>query len=217
MPRRTRRWIVLAALLAVVLLGWWNRDWIKARVSILLMESGDRVAGLQIDRVLEVLDVGEGMLIADIGAGTGVFARPMARAAAPTGVVYAADVNRELLRHIDRTARARGIENIRTVVAAERDPLLPEPVDLIFLCDTLHHIGSEEEYVKTLRRYLRPGGRVAVIDFREDESPHLRPSMRYSLGELDGWMEEAGYEPDGRHDFVDENFFAVYRCDSCPD
>ena len=83
-------------------------------------------------------------------------------------------------------------------------------VDLIFLCDTLHHIDNQAEYVKTLRKYLRAGRRVAVIDFGED-SPHLLPSMKYSLLELKQWMQADGYELMEEHDFLQDNFFVIHR------
>jgi ubiquinone/menaquinone biosynthesis C-methylase UbiE len=210
---------VAAALLlaAAVVLGWLYRDWLIAQAYKLMLEGPSRVASLRIDRVIETLEIGPGQRIVDLGTGTGVFARPFARAVAGDGIVYAVDVNRELLEHVDNTARKQGIGNIRTVLAAADDPRIPEPVDLIFICDTLHHISNRDAYLTTLRRYLNPGGRVAVIDFRQGDSPHLTGSMKYTLQQLDGWMEQAGYTLAGRHDFLDDNFFVVYRCDSCPD
>ena len=102
------------------------------------------------------------------------------------------------------------------MLAATDDPQLPEPVELVFLCDTLHHIEHPEAYVKALRRYLLPRGRIAVIDFREGESPHLDRDLRYGESELRRWMEQAGYRFESAHDFVDENFFLVWSCDDCP-
>ena len=165
---------------------------------------------LQVDRVVRTLRLQTGQKVADVGAGTGIFSFPLAEAAGDSGLVYAVDVNPELLSHIEETARVEGIENIQTVLTAENDPLIPEAVDLIFLCDTLHHIDNQAEYVKTLGKYLRAGGRVAVIDFGED-SPHLLPSMKYSLAELNKWMQVAGYALVEEHDFLQDNFFVIHR------
>lgn len=218
-----RSWWKRLALAAALLLAaagaliWLYSDWLAAQAYKLVLEEPSRVASLQIDRVIETLEIGPGRLLADLGAGTGVFTRPFAQALDGDGIVYAVDVNSELLEHIESSAQEQGIGNIRTVLAANDDPRIPEPVDLIFICDTLHHISDRDAYVATLRRYLKPGGRVAVIDFRVGESPHMTRSMKYSLEELDNWMEHAGYAPGGRHGFLGDNFFVVYRCDSCPD
>jgi ubiquinone/menaquinone biosynthesis C-methylase UbiE len=223
MTTMLRSWWKRAALTAAllvasaVLLVWLYGDWLITQAYRVTLEEPSRVASLQIDRVIEVLEIGPGQRVVDLGAGTGVFARPFAQAMSEGGIVYAVDVNRELLEHIGRTAEEEGIANILTVLADDDDPLIPEPVDLIFICDTLHHIPHRDSYVATLRRYLKPGGRVAVLDFQQGNSPHLMGSMKYTLEELDRWMLDAGYTVAGRHDFIDDNFFVVYRCESCPD
>jgi len=214
-----RRAALTAAVLAasVFLLVWLYGDWLITQAYRITLEEPSRIANFQIDRVIDVLEIRPGQRVVDLGAGTGVFTRPFARATAPDGIVYAVDVNPELLKHVERTATEQHLSNIRTVLAEEADPRIPEPVDLIFICDTLHHIASRETYVATLRRYLKPGGRVAVIDFRQGSSPHLMGSMKYTLEQLDGWMLDAGYTVAGRHDFIDDNFFVVYRCAACPE
>ncbi len=209
-------WVLLAAGAALAFLVWLKADWLLARANRLILESPDRVEGLQIGPVIDALEIGPGDVVVDLGSGTGVFTRPLARAVGDAGVVYAVDINPELLAMVEESAKSLGLGNIRTILADEDDPRIPEPADLILICDTLHHIEGRAEYVRTLRRYLRPSGVLAVIDFRQGESPHLSSSMRYSLGELDGWMEAAGYEPAGRHDFLEDNFFVVYECPSCP-
>jgi cyclopropane fatty-acyl-phospholipid synthase-like methyltransferase len=212
--------VVVALLAGAALLAWLERERLVARVYLLTLESDARVRRLQIDRVVQALGLVPGQTVADIGAGTGVFSRALARAVGEEGTVYAVDVNAELLAHVARTAAAAGLRNLRTAQASEDDPRLPQPVDLVFLCDTFHHIPRRADYVRTLRRYLRPGGRIAVIDPPED-SRHLGallvPSMRYRMTDLERWMAEAGFEPAVRHDFLDGFFFVVYACPSCPD
>lgn len=203
-----KRWLSILAVV-LVLAGattWLARDWLKAQVYLWVLEWDARVQGLQVDRVVEALQLTPGMRVADVGAGTGLFSWPLARKVGKEGVVYAVDINPVLLGHIDRIANAKGFANVRTVLAAEDDPLLPEPVDLVFMCDTLHNIEDRAAYLETLRRHLRRGGRIAIIDFEERG---LAPK------DVRGWMTDAGFELVDSHDFVEDSFFVIYSCQSC--
>ncbi|MDA2937039.1 methyltransferase domain-containing protein [Acidobacteria bacterium AH-259-A15] len=212
--RKNRLILGIITVVALSFLAWVNRDWLIAKIYLYELESEDRVNNLQVDRLIQALDLKPGDKVADVGAGTGLFSRPLARAVGEEGIVYAVDINPELLSHIEETAQTEGISNIQTVLAAENNPLIPEPVNLIFLCDTLHHMESRAEYLKALRQYLQPSARIAVIDFGED-SPHLLASMKYSLADLKRWMESSGYDLVGEHSFLEDNFFVVYRCRDC--
>jgi ubiquinone/menaquinone biosynthesis C-methylase UbiE len=174
------------------------------------LEGAERVQRMQVPRVVESLGLTPGMKVADLGSGSGLFTRPIARAIGPGGVAYAVDISAPLLRIVDRSAKEAGIGNVVTVEAAADDPRLPEAVDLIFVCDTLHHIGGQAGYVKTLRKYLRPGGRIVVIDFGE-RWPQGHEAMRYTLAQLDGWMEGAGLSRTGSFDWLENSFFVTYR------
>jgi ubiquinone/menaquinone biosynthesis C-methylase UbiE len=173
------------------------------------LEGAERVARMQVPRVVEALGVTSGMTVADIGSGSGLFTRPIAKAAAP-GAVYAVDIDQALLDIVARSARDAGLSNVKTVRGAAADPHLPGRVDLIFVCDALHHIANQGEYLKTLRKYLAPGGRVAVIDF-SDRWPDGHESMRYSAAQFERWMREAGYTRQTSFDWLENSFFVVYR------
>lgn len=164
----------------------------------------------QVDRIIETLSLSPGQLVADLGAGDGIFTRPLARKVGDTGIVYAIEIKQKLLKKIERKAREQGLRNIRPVLAAEDDPKLPEPVDLILIIKVLHHISYQEAYLKNLRRYLKPEGRVVIIDF-SDRWPWFHGKMKYSLAELDMWMKAAGFVQVEKHDFVKDNFFVIYR------
>jgi cyclopropane fatty-acyl-phospholipid synthase-like methyltransferase len=181
-----------------------------AQEYVKLLESERRVEQLQIDRVIETLKLSPGQRIADLGAGSGLFTRPVAQKVGDQGIVYALDIDPDLLKHIAQTAEEQKLANIRTILAAEDDPKLPEPVDLIMVIDTLHHISNRGTYLKNLRRYLRPGGRLAIIDFSETW-PAGHEQMKYSLEELEAWMKAAGYTRIAKHDFLSNNFFVVYQ------
>ena len=182
----------------------------SAEEYIKLLESERRIEGLQVDKVVEALKVRPDDRVCDLGAGSGLFTRPLARKASGKGVVYAVDIDSELLKHVERTAQEQKLANIKPILGSETDPKLPEPVDLITIIDTLHHINNHAEYLKGLKKYLRPGGRVAVIDFSRDW-PAGHEKMVYTVGDLDGWMTAAGFKRVEQHNFLDNNFFVVYQ------
>jgi len=173
------------------------------------LEGAERVARLQVPRVVQALNVQPGMKVADIGAGSGLFTRPIAKSVAPA-TIYAVDIDADLLKIIDRRAKDAGVTNIHTVLAAADDPKLPEPVDLIFICDALHHIANQGSYLKTIRKYLAPGGRVAVIDFSETW-PEGHEKLRFSVAQFEAWMKDAGFTRLESHDWLENSLFVVYR------
>ncbi len=175
-----------------------------------LLESESRIGGLQVTKVIEALKVKPGERVCDLGAGSGLFTRPLAQKAGAKGVVYAVDIDPELLKHVELTAREQKLTNIKPILASETDPKLPEPVDLIAIIDTLHHISNQAAYLKGLKKHLKPGGRIAIIDFSRNW-PAGHEKMIYTVGNLDGWMTAAGFKRVEQHDFLDNNFFVVYR------
>jgi len=177
---------------------------------IKVLEAERRIEGLQVPRVIEALNVKPGQRICDLGSGSGLFTRPLAQAVGPQGAVYAVDIDPGLLKHVEKTAQEQKLANIKTVLAAEADPKIPEPVDLIAIIDTLHHIANQPTYLKNLRRYLRPNGRIAVIDFSKTW-PAGHEKMIYKLEDLNGWMQAAGLKLVTQHYFLDNDFFVVYQ------
>ena len=174
------------------------------------LEGAARVARMQVPRVIETLVIPPGSKVADIGAGSGLFSRPIAQHIGRAGVLYAVDIDPGLLKIIDRRSQEEKLTNIRTVLAATDDPKLPEPVDLAFICDALHHIGNQAAYLKTLAKYVKPGGRIAVIDFSE-KWPVGHESMRFSVADLDGWMKAIGFTQTASHSYLENSFFVIYR------
>jgi arsenite methyltransferase len=169
---------------------------------------------LQVDRVVATLGITPGMRIADLGAGTGIFTIPMAKAAGPTGRVFAIDVDPGLLAIISDKAKIASLPTVQTIVAGDVDPKIPEPVDLIFICDTMHHLPNQAQYVKGLGRYLKPSGRVVVIDFAEGHWPAGHDAFRITPAQVTGWMEAAGFSLETSHSYLASNFFHVYRLKS---
>jgi ubiquinone/menaquinone biosynthesis C-methylase UbiE len=182
-------------------------SWIKARFYISHMETENRVGHMQVERVVQTLQLGPGSVVADIGAGSGLFTRAMAKAVA-RGVVYAVDINANLLAHIEKSAQESGLSNIKTVLSTEGDPRLPEPLDLIFLCDVLHLMDDPELYLKGLDPHVRPKGRVAIISFVRNWPPLAN---QFSAEQLERWMAQVGFSPLKRHDFIPDQYLMIFE------
>ena len=110
---------------------------------VAMMEDERRVSGLQVERVIETLKIRPDAKIADIGAGSGLFTRPLAKRAGDKGTVYAVEIRQDLVDYLQQNAREQKLGNVRAVLAAGDDPRLPEPVDLIVIIDAMHHIRNQ--------------------------------------------------------------------------
>ncbi len=148
--------------------------------------------------------------VADLGSGGGYFSFRLAEAVGPTGTVYAVDVDAGLNRWLEQEARRRGLGNVRVVLAAPDDPRLPaEGVDLVFTCNTYHHLQERSAYFARLRAFLRPGGRVAIVEYRDAGwipfLHHATPRDRI-VAELG----QAGFRLAVEHHFLPRQSFLVF-------
>ena len=170
----------------------------KADEWVATLEGPQRIASQKIDAVLSKLDLKPGMVIADIGAGSGLFSRPLAKAVAPAGKVYAVDIQQDLLDHINQRDKAESIRNIQTVLGEYDDPKLPaRNVDLAFINDVLHHIQHRAAYLRALGTYIKPSGRIAIIemDKNDPKTPHRnQPELLVAREEILHWMSDAGFK-----------------------
>lgn len=142
--------------------------------------------------VVRGLGLTGGEVAADIGAGTGYFTMPLARAL-PQGKVIAVDVEKDMVRYLEERARKEGLTNVVPVLAPTDDPALPEPVDIVLLVDTVHHIEARPAYFAKVKQKLKPGGRVVVVDFKMGDIP-VGPGekMRITPDALTEEMQAAG-------------------------
>jgi len=159
--------------------------------------------------VLAALALKPGEVIADLGAGTGYFARRFAGHAAK---VYAIDIDEELLKRV----RAGAPANLEAILAAPDDPRLPEAsVDTIFICDTLHHIANRAAYYPKLRWALKPGGRIVNIDFHKKPLPvGPPPGMKLSDEEVIVEFGAAGFRLVKTFGFLPYQYFLVFQAAS---
>ncbi len=161
------------------------------------------------DEVIRALALKPADRIADIGAGTGYFAVRLARAA-PQGIVFAADIEPKMVAHLADRAMKEGLANVRAVQAKADSPELPEPVDLALVVDTYHHIDSRADYFRRLKGSLRPGGRVAIIDFKRDAPEGPPKRLRVSAKQIAAEMKEAGYKLARSHAFLPRQNFLEF-------
>ena len=114
--------------------------------------------------------------------------------------------------YLTKRAAAEGLANMRAVQASATSPNLPEPVDVVLVVDTFHHIGNRAAYFAGVRAQLRPGGRVAIVDFRKDAPGEGPPAhFRFTPEQIAAEMAAAGFVLDARHDFLPRQHFLVYR------
>jgi arsenite methyltransferase len=183
------------------------------------LERPDRDRDQKPDEVIKALDLNEYMTIADIGAGSGYFTRKFVWAVQEKGMVYAIDTepamlkyNEEMIEHLHTPY------NAKFVVAKPDDPLLPpKSIDLVFLCNTYHHLENRTEYFKRLQTSLKPRARLAIIDFyHDDRSGSLGFSKEHLVSRetVIREMAEAGYTPLKEHTFLARQYFIEFSSDS---
>jgi predicted metal-dependent enzyme (double-stranded beta helix superfamily)/ubiquinone/menaquinone biosynthesis C-methylase UbiE len=178
------------------------------------LESPQRAQWQRPEDVVEALGLRSGERVTDLGAGTGYFARRLARAVGPSGRVDAADVDPALLAELQKRARAEGLINVvaRRVVAD--DPQLPaRSADLVFLCNAYHHLRDRVAYLQKLLAGLEADGRVAVVDFykRPDivEGPPYDEKLAREMVVAE--FHRAGFSLDREESFLPLQYFLVFR------
>ncbi len=177
------------------------------------LEDPGRDAWQQPEAVIDSLGIRPGDDVADLGAGSGYFTMRLAQAVGATSNVYAVDVDPQMLEYIARRAEEEQLENIQTILAAPHDPKLGSAsVDLIFICNTLHHISDRERYYSLLARALKPGGRLVNIDFQKRASP-VGPSLEMRIARKDAIkeLEAAGFRLIKEFDFLKYQYFLVFE------
>lgn len=208
----TRRWLVGAVAVVAMAAGISARqlaprpvdDW-TAR-----LERPDRVAGLKIDYIIASLGLKPGVVVADIGAGPGVLTLPLAKAVTP-GKVYAVEIEQGFLDRIKDKATQAGLTNIVPVLGAFKDPKLPaRDADVVLFHDVLHHIEDRAGYLKATAQYVKPGGRIAVVELPPDGSHKDEPALVVTKDQVKRWMADAGFVPVQEFDGLTGKWFVVY-------
>ena len=150
------------------------------------------------DAALDALGIKPGMVVADVGAGTGYMTLRLAKLVGPSGKVYAEDVQQEMLRRLRQSAAEAGLANIEGVLGAEADPKLPAgKLDLILLVDVYHEFSQPQAMARKMREALKPDGRLVLLEYRkEDPNIPIRPEHKMSVAEVKMELEPEGFRMD---------------------
>lgn len=180
------------------------QEWAK------VFDDPERDAWQKPHEVIQALALKPDAVVADIGSGTGYFAVRFAHMVSK-GKVYGLDTEPDMVRYLAERAKREGLANLRSVRAAPGDPKLPEKVDLAILVDVYHHVESRERYFDKLRGSLKPGGRVAIIDFRMDSQVGPPKAARIAPEQVKAELKQAGYALEKEHAFLPNQYFLVFR------
>jgi arsenite methyltransferase len=160
------------------------------------------------EEVVAALELAPGDVVADLGSGGGYFTYPMAEAVGASGHVYALDVDESLLAYIASQSEKRGLLQVETILAPEDGLGLPDgSVDLIFLSNVYHHLPDPVTYFRKARATLRPGGRIAVVEFVGNSFPRNHATLPTLIRSN---LESAGYAVAAQHEFLEKQSFQIF-------
>lgn len=164
------------------------------------------------EAVLDAIGLEPTMFVADIGSATGYFPVRVAKRV-PQGRVWGVDIEAEMVRYLNARAAKEGLDNLKSIQGTPTDPKLPEPVDVVMMVNTYHHIADRPGYFQTVGDKLKPGGRVAIVDFKMGDLGMGPPEkMKVAPDRIISEMLSAGYvlEKDER-ELLEYQVLLVFR------
>jgi SAM-dependent methyltransferase len=174
-----------------------------------IFEYPDRDKKLQVDRVMDLLGIAPGKVVADIGAGSGWFTVRAAARVGPSGTVYAEDINSQAIDYITARASKGKLDNVRPTLGSVDDPKLPEnSVDVVLILKTYHEFAHPIPLMEKLKLSLRPGARIGIIDRNGNGADHgIMPET------VESEMAHAGFKRVGKYDFTKsdgQDYFLIF-------
>ena len=134
-----------------------------------MLEGPDREAWQRPDLIMDALGIGDGSVVADLGAGGGWFTVRLAKRVGPNGVVYAEDIQPQMIEAIQRRVQREGLRNVSTVLGQADHPALPAGrLDAALMVDTFHEVEDTRSLLTNIRSALKPGGRLGIVEFRTE-------------------------------------------------
>ena len=175
-----------------------------------VFDDPERDAWQKPHEVIEALALKPDAVVADLGAGTGYFAMRLAHMVSK-GRVYGVDLEPKMVKYLAERAKKEGLKNLSAVQGTPSDAKLPTRVDLVLLVDVYHHIDAREAYFGKLAAALKPGGRVAIIDFNATSKVGPPLSERMTAEQVNAEMTKVGYRQSGSHGFLPNQYFLVFE------
>lgn len=166
------------------------------------------------EQIMEFLDLVEGNVVADIGTGTGFFALYFSDWVGKTGLVYAEDIQQEMVDYTAEKIADEGIENIKVVLGEPDDPGLPEDsLDLAMMANVYHEVENPVALLRSIARSLKSDGRLIIIDWRTDRDSDIGPPMEERVPQdiVQSNAEEVGYYLVRHHPFLRHHYFLVFK------
>ena len=185
-------------------MGFGGADW---------LEREGREAEQRPDQIIRTMGLKDGDVVADLGCGTGYFARRMARAVAPTGRVYGVDIQPEMLDRMKGLLAREGITNVVPVLGTGDDPRLPPAsLDWIVLVDVYHEFQQPKAMLAKMREAMKPAGRIALVEYRleGDSAAHIRAEHRMSAAQVLGEWQPAGFRLVEKYDYLPTQHLFVF-------
>lgn len=165
--------------------------------------------------IVDQLSLQPGLDVADIGAGSGMFSRIVARRVGPDGDVYAVDIAANLVEHIAETAREEGLDNLHAMLGDPRDPGLPEnSVDRVLIVDTYHHFEYPQEMLEHIKRALRPDGLFLLVEPERIQGitpPPIISMVRAGKGTVTDEILDAGFELVDDVDLMESQYVLKFK------
>src|SRR5512137_2543930 len=213
--------LIVAVALAPATAGAQSRHPVSGRVIAQVMgyegaawlERPERESEEQPSKAIAALDIKPGQVVADVGAGSGYYTVRLAERVGPTGRVFAADIQPEMLDLLRaRVTRAR-LDQVELVRSTETDPGLPEGVcDLVLMVDVYHELARPQEVLRKLRASLKPDGRLVLVEFRKESAwVPIREEHKMSVKEARMELEAEGYRFDRVIDVLPWQHILVFR------
>lgn len=196
-----------------------NRDYStpegRARIAERL-EDSHRRERLQPPVLVAALDIRPGATVADVGTGTGVMLPYLSKAVGESGRVLAQDIHQDFLNIAEARVKREELHNVSFVLGADRNPGLPERhVDLVLVLDAYHHFDFPAEMLRHIGRALKPGGRVAIVDFyrfrRSADGDDMRQHVRADKEEVVRELDSYGYELVSQKDHADNQYLLILK------
>lgn len=165
------------------------------------------------DKALTILEIHQGQVVADIGAGVGYFTWRLAEIVGPSGKVYANDIQPEMIQLLKKNIKDRGLTNVEPVLGGIGDPRLPKgAVDLALLVDVYHEFSEPQKMLDRIRESLKADGRLVLLEYRkEDPKIPIRPEHKMSVAEVKAEVEPEGYKLDKVLETLPRQHILIFR------